>query len=44
MTTRIRFLGIAAFEITNSAGQVILIDPFLDENPASPVKPATCRV
>ena len=38
MTTRIRFLGIAAFEITNSAGQVILIDPFLDENPASPVK------
>jgi L-ascorbate metabolism protein UlaG (beta-lactamase superfamily) len=38
MTTRIRFLGIAAFEITNIQGQVILIDPFLDENPASPVK------
>jgi L-ascorbate metabolism protein UlaG (beta-lactamase superfamily) len=38
MSTIIRFLGIAAFEITNSAGQVILIDPFLDENPASPVK------
>jgi L-ascorbate metabolism protein UlaG (beta-lactamase superfamily) len=40
MTTRVRFLGIAAFEITNSQGQVILIDPFLDENPASPVKAA----
>jgi L-ascorbate metabolism protein UlaG (beta-lactamase superfamily) len=38
MTTRIRFLGIAAFEITNSQGQVILIDPYLDENPASPVR------
>jgi L-ascorbate metabolism protein UlaG (beta-lactamase superfamily) len=40
MTTKIRFLGIAAFEITNSRGQVILIDPYLDENPASPVKVA----
>jgi L-ascorbate metabolism protein UlaG (beta-lactamase superfamily) len=40
MTTRIRFLGIAAFEITTSQGQVILIDPFLDENPASPVRAA----
>ena len=40
MSTHIRFWGIAAFEITNSAGQVILIDPFLDENPASPVKAA----
>jgi len=38
MTTNIRFLGIAAFEITNSQGQVILIDPYLDENPASPLK------
>jgi len=38
MTTHIRFLGIAAFEITNSLGQVVLIDPFLDENPASPLK------
>ncbi len=38
MTTRIRFFGIAAFEVTNSLGQVILIDPYLDENPASPVK------
>jgi len=40
MTTRIRFFGIAAFEITTSQGQVILIDPFLDENPASPVRVA----
>jgi L-ascorbate metabolism protein UlaG (beta-lactamase superfamily) len=38
MTTYIRFLGIAAFEITNSKGQVILLDPFLDENPVSPIK------
>jgi L-ascorbate metabolism protein UlaG (beta-lactamase superfamily) len=38
MTTRIRFLGIAAYQITNTRGQVILIDPFLDENPASPLK------
>jgi L-ascorbate metabolism protein UlaG (beta-lactamase superfamily) len=36
--TRIRFLGIAAFEITNSQGQVILIDPCLSDNPASPVQ------
>jgi L-ascorbate metabolism protein UlaG (beta-lactamase superfamily) len=40
MSTQIRFLGIAAFEIINSSGQVILIDPFLDENPASPVNAA----
>ena len=38
--TSIRFLGIAAFEITNSQDQVILIDPFLDDNPVSPVKVA----
>ena len=38
MTTRIRFLGIAAFEITNEQGQVILIDPCLSDNPASPIK------
>lgn len=38
MITRIRFLGIAAFEITNSQGQVILIDPYLDENPSSPIR------
>ena len=40
MKTRIRFLGVAAFEVTNTKGQVVLIDPFLDENPSSPVKVA----
>ena len=38
MATRIKFYGVAAFEVVNKKGQVILIDPFLDENPASPVK------
>ena len=38
MTTRIRFLGIAAFEITNSMDQVVLIDPCLSDNPASPIQ------
>ena len=37
-TTRIRFLGVAAYEILNRAGQRILLDPFLDENPGSPVR------
>ncbi len=36
--TQIRFLGIAAFEIINSSGQVILIDPCLGDNPVSPVQ------
>lgn len=40
MATLIRFLGIAAFEITTSRGEVILVDPCLDENPVSPVKVA----
>lgn len=38
MTTKIRFFGVAAFEITNSQGQVILIDPCLSANPVSPVQ------
>lgn len=38
MTTRIRFFGVAAYEIITSQGQHILMDPFLDENPGSPVK------
>jgi L-ascorbate metabolism protein UlaG (beta-lactamase superfamily) len=37
-TTRIRFLGVAAYEIVTRAGQRILMDPFLDENPGSPVR------
>jgi L-ascorbate metabolism protein UlaG (beta-lactamase superfamily) len=40
MATQIRFLGVAAYEIITSKGQHILIDPFLDENPGSPVKAA----
>jgi L-ascorbate metabolism protein UlaG (beta-lactamase superfamily) len=38
MTTQIRFFGVAAYEIITGRGQHILIDPFLDENPGSPVK------
>jgi L-ascorbate metabolism protein UlaG (beta-lactamase superfamily) len=37
MTTKIRFLGIAAYEITLDDGRVVLIDPCLEANPASPV-------
>jgi L-ascorbate metabolism protein UlaG (beta-lactamase superfamily) len=40
MSTRIRFFGVAAYELTTKAGLHILIDPFLDENPGSPVKSA----
>ena len=38
MTTKIRFFGVAGYEIVTSAGQHILLDPFIDENPGSPVK------
>ena len=38
MTTSIRFYGVAAYEIITSRGQHILLDPFLDENPSSPLK------
>jgi len=38
MTVHIRFLGVAGFEILNSKGKVILIDPYLEENPVSPVR------
>jgi L-ascorbate metabolism protein UlaG (beta-lactamase superfamily) len=38
MSTQIRFFGVAAYEIITSRGQHLLIDPFLDENPGSPVK------
>jgi L-ascorbate metabolism protein UlaG (beta-lactamase superfamily) len=31
-------LGVAAYEIITSTGQHIWIDPFLDENPGSPLK------
>jgi L-ascorbate metabolism protein UlaG (beta-lactamase superfamily) len=36
--TRFRFFGVAAYEIITSQGRHILMDPFLDENPGSPVK------
>ena len=38
--TRIRFFGVAAYELTTEDGKSILVDPFLDENPGSPVKSA----
>jgi L-ascorbate metabolism protein UlaG (beta-lactamase superfamily) len=38
MSTRIRFLGVAAYELVTGDGRHILIDPFLDDNPASPIK------
>lgn len=37
-TTRIRFLGVAAYEIVTRAGLRILMDPFLSENPGSPIR------
>jgi L-ascorbate metabolism protein UlaG (beta-lactamase superfamily) len=36
--TRIRFHGVAAYEIINSKGQRILLDPFLDDNPGALTK------
>jgi L-ascorbate metabolism protein UlaG (beta-lactamase superfamily) len=36
--TSIRFFGVSGYEIVNERGQHILIDPFLDENPGSPIK------
>ncbi len=38
MTTQIRFFGVAAYEIVTSQGQHILVDPFLDHNPGSPIR------
>lgn len=35
---RITFLGLATFEVITEDGTRILIDPFLDDNPYSPVK------
>ncbi len=37
MSTTMRFLGIAAYEITLGDGRVILVDPCIDANPACPV-------
>jgi L-ascorbate metabolism protein UlaG (beta-lactamase superfamily) len=35
---RLRYFSHSAFQITTDSGKVILIDPFLDGNPTSPVK------
>lgn len=35
---KLRFLGVAGYEIINSKGQHILIDPFLDSSPNTAVK------
>ena len=35
---KLRYFSHSAFQITTSSGKVILIDPFLDGNPTSPVK------
>ena len=40
MPTTIRFLGTAAFEIVTAEGKRVLIDPYLDENPVSPIQVA----
>jgi L-ascorbate metabolism protein UlaG (beta-lactamase superfamily) len=38
MSTKIRFFGVAAYELITSESQHILLDPFLNENPGSPIK------
>jgi len=38
VATQIQFLGMAAYRITNSEGRVILIDPFLTDNPVTPIQ------
>ena len=38
MATRIRFFGVAAYELVTNDDKHILLDPYLDDNPASPIK------
>ena len=38
MATHIEYFGMGAYRITSSEGKVILMDPYLNDNPASPVK------
>jgi L-ascorbate metabolism protein UlaG (beta-lactamase superfamily) len=40
MPVSIRFLGTAAFEIVTAEGKRVLIDPYLEENPVSPISVA----
>ncbi|MEI7810996.1 MAG: MBL fold metallo-hydrolase, partial [Ignavibacteria bacterium] len=35
---KLRYFSHSAFQITTDSGKIILIDPYLDENPTSPVK------
>ena len=35
---KLRYFSHSSFQITTDSGKVILIDPFLDDNPTSPVK------
>jgi len=37
LNPKLRFFGVAAYELINDRGQHILLDPFLDDNPGSPV-------
>ncbi len=37
---KLRYFSHSSFQITTDGGQIILIDPFLDDNPTSPVKSA----
>jgi L-ascorbate metabolism protein UlaG (beta-lactamase superfamily) len=38
MKPRLRFFGVAAYELIHSNGRRIMVDPFLDECPGNPVK------
>ena len=35
---KLRFFGVAAYELINSRGQRILVDPFLDDCPGNPME------
>jgi len=35
---KLKYFGHSAFQITTNSGIKILIDPFLDDNPVSPLK------
>lgn len=43
MTVSIRFLGTAAFQIITASGKQIFIDPYLDNNPVSPLRVADLK-
>lgn len=37
-TAKLRFFGVAAYELIDTSGRRILVDPFLDDCPGNPVK------